>query len=58
MVFLPFRSTSSTMPADQLLADGDAVGNADQVGILEFDARPLVAVVEQSVQTHARRQLS
>ena len=37
----------------QLLADRDAVRNADQVGILELHARPLVAIVEQRVQTHA-----
>ncbi len=34
----------------ELLADVDAVGDADQVGVLELDAGALVAVVEQDVE--------
>ncbi len=47
---LVFRSTNSTMPLGQFLADGDAEGDADQVGILELHAGTLVAIVEQGVQ--------
>ena len=34
-----------------LLADIDAIGNADQVGILELDSGALVAVIQQHVET-------
>ena len=33
------------------LADVDAIGDADQVGVLELDAGALIAVVEQDVET-------
>ena len=38
-----------------LLADGDAIGNADQIGVLELDARTLVAIVEQRVEAQRFR---
>ena len=37
------------------LADHDAERDADQVGVLELDARPLVAVVDQDVEPGRRR---
>ena len=33
----------------QLFSESDAERNADQVGIFEFDAGPLVAIVEQRI---------
>ncbi len=44
------RVTSSTLPAGGLLAHVDAVGNAHQIRILEFDAGALVPVIQQHVE--------
>ena len=35
----------------QFFADGDPEGNADQVGVFELHAGPLVAIVEQGVES-------
>ena len=35
----------------EFLPDRDAIRDADQVGILEFDARPLIAIVEKCIET-------
>ena len=35
--------------------DRDPVGNADQIGILEFDARPFVPVIQDDIDPHFRR---
>src|SRR5581483_4065057 len=39
------------LAARELLPNGHAVRNADQVGIFEFYARAFIAVVEERVQT-------
>ena len=39
---------------EALRPDREPVGDADQVGVLELDARPLVAVVEQHVDARRR----
>ena len=39
----------------RLLADHDPHRNADQVGVLELEARPFVAVVEQDVDAVGRQ---
>jgi hypothetical protein len=35
----------------EFFADGDAKGDADQVGVFEFDAGALVAVIEEDVES-------
>jgi hypothetical protein len=39
----------------ELLADGDAEGDADEVGVFEFDAGALVAVIEEDVESGGGR---
>lgn len=41
----------------ELLADVDAIGNSDQVGVLELHSRTLVAVVKQHVDTNGLQRL-
>src|SRR6266566_5752658 len=47
----PLSQLDDSLP--QLLAHRDAIGNADQVGVLEFHPGALVAIVEQNIHLPA-----
>ncbi len=36
----------------EFFADRNSIGNADEVGILEFDAGPIIAIIEERVKIH------